>query len=351
MKLVGALVLAVLLCFGMGAQSFYKGLDLSFMEEIEARGVKLDPSGGDIYSTYVDSGINIVRIRLWNKPARGFYDKDHSIKFALKLKSYGFKILLDLHYSDTWADPGSQTLPREWVGTKDLGQAVTDWTRDVISTFIKNGVKPDMVQVGNEVSNGFLWPYGRLVGENRRNWIAFTDLLKCGVKGVRESDPDIKIIIHYDNGGNRDSAEWFFKYVINEYKVDFDVIGVSYYPVWHGSLGKLTANLTNLSDKFGKKVMVVETGYPWTLRNMGESGNFVENGTSLLDGYPASPDGQYKFIKDLIAVVKSVPYGIGVVYWAPDLIYIPGYNEDNPYENQALFDFEHNLLPAINAFR
>src|SRR4029077_16171071 len=197
----------------------------------------------------------------------------------------GFKFLLDFHYSDTWADPGEQFIPKAWEGKphKELAQAVFEYSRATIIAFRDAGVMPDMVQVGNEISHGMLWPDGKLPA----NWKNFAELVKAGIKGVKAgqgSGPRPLIMIHIDKGGDRKATKAFFDQ-LNSYGVNYDVIGQSYYPWWHGSLLDLRDNLAFMANEYRKDIIVVEAAYNWRP---------AEYRTKPAP-FPETPEGQKEF--------------------------------------------------------
>jgi arabinogalactan endo-1,4-beta-galactosidase len=217
------------------------------------------------------------------------------------------------------------------------------------------GALPQYVQIGNEISAGLLWDDGRVGWEGSEwdtpeQWSKLTDLLAAGIAAIRDSlDPldQPKVVIHVDNGANNTLCRWFFDH-LRDAAVDYDVIGVSFYPWWHGTLEGLGVNLRDLAARYGKEIIVVETSYPWTLDDYDGTPNFVSGPGQLLPGYPATPGGQLDFLRDIEAVVQSVPDGLGsgLIYWEPAFLAVPGGPPD-PCENQTLFDFGGAALPAL----
>lgn len=240
------------------------GADISFLPELEARGVKFSDNKGerDAIQILKDHGFNYVRLRIFNNPARdsgyspgkGFCDLTHTIQMAKRVKALRMGFLLDFHYSDYWADPGKQFKPAAWRG-KDfaqLRQSVFDYTKMVMDSLKAAGVLPDMVQVGNEINHGMVWPEGSI-----RHPDSLAKLVYAGILGVKLVDPGCPIMLHIALGGQNDESHFFLDNML-ERKVPFDVIGLSYYPKWHGTLADLRYNVDDLARQYGKDVIVVE---------------------------------------------------------------------------------------------
>lgn len=240
------------------------GADISFVPQEESKGKRYSDKGVerdvlDIMSSY---GFNYIRLRLFVDPtAEGGYSKEgfcgleQTIKMARRIKKAGMKFLLDFHYSDTWADPGKQFKPASWAG--DNGSAlegrIYSYSKETIERFIAEGVRPDMVQIGNEINHGMVWPQGK-IGDS---YMSFAVLLRCASAGVRAADPGIKIMVHIACGGDNAGSVAFFDKIISR-DVKFDIIGQSYYPKYHGSLDDLRSNLTDLALRYRKPIVVVE---------------------------------------------------------------------------------------------
>lgn len=326
-----------------------RGVDLSFYDEINTLGGKYKYSGQDfsIFEILKSANVNWVRLRLWVNPQNEWCNLEHTIKIAKLIKQNNFKFLLDIHYSDTWADPSQQTIPSDWgaeLAQKStdgqkvtyLTQKISDYTKEVLNAFIAQGITPDMVQTGNEITNGMLWPYGTTTGGNCENLMAFLD---AATKAVREKAPDAKIMLHLDRGGDNTTASWWYGVARNK-NIDYDVIGLSYYPFFHGTdLGVVENNLKNLRTTFSKEVCIVETSYPWSCGWNDNTPNQVGEGNDLLDDCPATKEGQQKYLKKLCELVEAAG-GTGVFYWGADSISVTGYQ--NTLENQAWFDFNNN---------
>jgi arabinogalactan endo-1,4-beta-galactosidase len=241
---------------------------------------------------------------------------------------------LDYHYADDWADPGKQPLPKAWQGKShaELVKAVFEYTRDTIAAFRDAGVLPDMVQVGNEIIHGMMWPDGKLP----ENWDNFAQLVYAGINGVdagRGNGVRPKIMIHIDRGADMKGTKAFFD-KLNSYGVPYDVIGQSYYPWWHGSLNELRENLEFMAREYQKDIIVVEAAYNW------QPGNYVNKPAP----FPETPEGQRAFLDELNRVVMETPNGRGkgVFWWEPAVT--------GPLTSRGFFDEQHNALPVITVF-
>ncbi|HVW13497.1 MAG TPA: glycosyl hydrolase 53 family protein [Mucilaginibacter sp.] len=240
------------------------GADISFLPELEAKGMRFSDNGvqKDAIQILKDHGFNYIRLRIFNDPAepkgyspgKGFCDLEHTKAMAKRIKAAGMKFLLDFHYSDTWADPGKQFKPAAWVGEDfpALKKSIYDFTKDVMQQLKDQGTTPDMVQVGNEINHGMLWPDG---GINNLDTLA--QFLYAGITAVKAVSPRTAIMLHIALGGqNSESRFWLDN--MEERKVPFDVIGLSYYPKWHGTLTDLKNNMDDLAKRYPQQVMVAE---------------------------------------------------------------------------------------------
>jgi arabinogalactan endo-1,4-beta-galactosidase len=335
--------------------SFLRGGDVSEIPQVEDAGGKFYIGGKatDPFVLLKRSGWNFVRFRVWNHPRDGYCDKDHTLALALRAAKLGFKISIDFHYADWWADPGHQPKPASWkaLSFNDLTKAVHDYTQDVVSALVAQGTPPLMVQVGNEITAGMIWPDGKVDSDKPEQWKNLAALVRAGVAGVHDGEGKNKILtmIHLDRGGDNGGATWWFDHLAKE-GVQFDLIGLSYYPFWHGHLDQLASNLSSLAARYKKDVYVVETGYPWTTDVAGRGSERVFADPSKLEsGYPATPVGEAEFLRRVEQIIRSVPggRGKGLLYWAPTWITAP--KARSPYDNLALFDFDGNALPAVAA--
>lgn len=366
-------------------KDFMKGVDISMVDQIEKTGGKFYNAQGeqqDIFQILKDNGVNYVRIRLWNNPTyeENQYDKngklvakkgdkmgggdntiETDLRIAKRIKAAGLKFMLDFHYSDFWADPGKQYMPQDWknLSAKQLEETVEKFTRETIDRFTSEGATPDSVQIGNELNSGFMWPVGQIWSEDKDAKIGgmkeFMRLLDRASKGVRsaKNGKDIKIVIHLADGGKQDLYKYIFDNV-KKTKIDYDIIGLSFYPYWHGSMEELKANLEMISKRYGKEMAVVETAYAFTEENGDFQGNVFQVYSDEAHGYVPSVQGQATELRDIIATVASVNGGVGVFYWEADSILWKGANlsatEGNTWENQALFDFTGKVLPSLATY-
>ncbi len=334
--------------FGADISSLMKSEDLGGVYRYA------DGTQADALQILKDAGLNYARLRVFVDPLDGYHGKDELLAMAPRLKELGIQLLVDFHYSDNWADPGKQFKPAAWADLdfEALTQALYDHTFDVCSSLVEQGTPPDMVQVGNEVSNGMLWPDAK---SDRMDNLAV--LLKAGYQAVKDCSPATLVMLHIPEGGDNTLARWWFDSITRR-EVPYDVIGISYYPYWHGTLAELQYNLNDISARYDKDVIVVETAYPFTPGEDDDLAN-IANIAMTVEGYRFSPEGQYAMLRDILAVVRAVPggRGLGVFYWDATWTAVPGNGWDsgdpasgNAWENQALFDFDDRILPALELF-
>jgi arabinogalactan endo-1,4-beta-galactosidase len=335
---------------------FLQGVDASYLPQIEDAGgvYYADGAAEDALKIFKDRGINSIRLRLWNNPADGYNNLEHVLAMARRVKALGMELVIDFHYSDNWADPGKQNKPAAWnsLSQEELIAAVHDFSRDVMTALKQQGTPPEMVQVGNEITSGILWANGRVGGGWDSNWPRLAALLKAGVEGVREglgNETPVGIILHIDAGGNNAACRWFFDNIV-KYEVPFDLIGLSYYPWWHGSLADFEGNVRDLAQRYEKPIVIMETAYPWSTENFDSRGNLVIKESPLLPEFPATVDGQRDFLAAERRILQNIPdgRGLGMFYWAGDDISVPGLESD--WENVALFDFQGNVLDSMDVF-
>lgn len=292
-------------------------------------------------NSLIQNGVNTIRLRLWVNPIDESSSLQEVKAFSDELKGLGFKILLTPHFSDTWAHPGQQQTPSQWssLNFEELKNQVFNYTSEIMSE-----ISPDYIQIGNEINTGILFPHGRI----QDNQDQFVELVKQGANAVRNSSNETKIILHC---AGFESSDWFFN-IVNE--VDYDIIGISYYPMYHGkSLADLQNQLSNLSANFGKEVLIAETSYPFTLGwNDWTNNNLGYEDHLILPDYPASPEGQKDFIRDIKNLVFEVNNGIGFCYWGAELIAWDSETSTNgsTWENQAVYDFDNKALPVLQEF-
>jgi len=339
------------------AKEFLIGADISALTVLEEAGAVYRENGepNDLIAILKNNGFNTIRLRLFVNPdKKGTVTNDlpYTLKLAKRAKAHNMKLLLNFHYSDAWADPQKQFKPAAWenMSFEELKEAVQNYTASVIEAFKKENVLPDIVQVGNEITPGMLWPDGKVSGEddNEIQWNKFSSLLKAGIAGVRSAAPDanIKIMLHIDQGGKKSVSEWFFSN-INKHQVPYDIIGISYYPWWHGTIKDLKENLDYIATKLKKDVIVVETAYPHTTK-VDWHGHPPAPGELPL---PMTPQGQYDMLSIITKTVLETPdnRGCGVCYWFPESV--PIANQHNWLGGAAaLFSSDGNTLPGIHAF-
>jgi len=344
---------------------FLIGADISTLDQIEDFGGKFYHNGKEIGLMEIlkGHGFNSFRLKLWNNPGlplsypEGYNNKKHVIKMAERIKKMNMNFLLDFHYSDFWADPQKQYKPDRWLNLRfdQLIENIYEYTKDVIISLKEKDLLPDMVQIGNEIDNGFLWEDGRIDGTDIQ-WHRFCDLLKSAIKAVKDSlvnDDKIKIIIHKADSCNNIKARIFFDNILYQ-NVDFDIIGFSFYPKFHGGFNELQKNLNDMSLRYKKDIVIVETAWGWTMEN--NSIYLIKPDDPNPDNLPFSVDGQKEFLKRLVKIVKEIPdnRGKGIFYWEPGFILVDGvgwkYGEGNEWSNMLLFDFNGKALDSLDVF-
>ena len=334
------------------------GADVSALARIEQAGGVFRESGTarDALAILADQGSNIFRLRLFVDPNHQdvqVNDLAYTLALGRRVKATGAKLLLDLHYSDTWADPAHQSMPAAWqgLGIDSLAQRVRSYTADVITQMKAAGALPDIVQIGNEIDGGMLWPLGRVSGnayDTPAQWSQLARLLEAGSRGVKSAlspGDSVRIMLHYSQGGDAAGTQWFFDH-IDAYGVQYDLIGLSYYSWWHGTLANLIGNLKATALRYDRDILVVETSYPW--RTGGWEAMATKRGAMT---WPVSPDGQAAFLRDLADAVAQTPgsRGRGVIWWYPEAIQVPGLFVWGG-GSLALFDAGGNVLPSASAF-
>lgn len=325
-------------------EGFISSVDLSSLPQIESTNAvfyNLSGQEENVLTTLKNSGVNTVRLRIWNNPTNNHSTFEEVKVFSRKIKEIGLKVWITVHYSDTWADPGNQETPLIWQGISynAIKDSVSTYTKKIVTE-----INPDFIQIGNEINSGLLFPYGN-INDNENQFI---DLLSTGVQSVRDNSDDIKIIIHY---AGIDGSNWFYNKINN---LDYDIIGLSYYPIWHGgNLSELKATLSNLSQTYNKDILIAETSYPFTLEWNDWTNNVVGLEEHLiLPEYPATPQGQKEFIAKIKELIFSTQRGIGFCYWGGELVAFNGQEatDGSAWENQALYDFDNKVLPVITEF-
>lgn len=371
-------------------KEFIKGMDVSTLIEQEQCGAKYYNHGkeGDLLEILKEYDVNSVRLRLWNDPygadgapyGAGTNDLEKTIRMAKRAKELGMSFLLDIHYSDFWADPGKQIPPKAWGGMSgtELEKAVYHFTMDTMKRLQEEGAAPDLMQVGNELTNGLLWPTGRKHGKGEpgyeESFDAIASYINAGIRGVREIGGDVPVMIHLDNGGfNAMYREWFDHFM--ERGEGFEIIGFSYYPFWHGTLEELEFNMKDMAERYHKELIVAEVSMGFTMEDYEgyeklppELRKGMATRPELVEKlpYPMTPQGQSDFMQDIMGRIASVNGGRGFYYWEPGWIPVPGcgwataaalsYTGEkgpggNEWANQALFDYDGNALPALETIK
>ncbi|WP_117149310.1 glycosyl hydrolase 53 family protein [Paraliobacillus zengyii] len=369
------------------ADDFIKGVDVSSILSLENSGVKYYNEAGneqDIFTTLKDSGVNYVRVRIWNDPydtdgngyGGGNNDLQKAIEIGKRAAANDMKLLVDFHYSDFWADPAKQQAPKAWedLSFEDKKEAVYIYTKDSVQALLDAGVDVGMVQVGNETNGGF-------VGET--DWTKMSALFNEGSKAIRDVDTSILIALHFTNPESSGRYSGIAETLDNN-NVDYDVFASSYYPFWHGTLDNLTAVLKNVADTYGKQVMVAETSYVYTEEDGDGHGNTAPKDSGQVLNYPITVQGQANALRDVFQAVADVgEAGIGVFYWEPAWLPVGSAEEleenktiweqqgsgwatsfaaeydpedagewygGSAVDNQALFDFNGHPLASLNVF-
>ena len=368
---------------------YVKGMDLSTLLELDRLGAKYYDHGKerDILDIMKDYDVDTIRLRIWNDPwgenhesyGAGENDIPTTLEIAKRVSEKGFGVLMNFHYSDFWADPGKQIKPKAWEGmsVEELTQAVYDFTFDTMELFKKEGVNITMVQVGNELSNGLLWPEGRIdVDAGIGEYDNIAKFVSAGIRAVRKSNPEIPVMIHLDNGGNNELyRRWFDNYT--QRGEDFDLIGLSYYPFWHGTMDQLLSNMNDIAVRYHKDLVSAEVSMGYTMEDYK---TYEKLSDSERKGYatrpalvekiefPMTKEGQADFMRTLLARLETVAEhrARGFFWWEPAWIPVPGsgwatpasleYMHDpgpcgNEWANQALFDYDGNVLPTLEVIR
>ena len=323
MRTIAGILLLVMLFLCTGAQAsdlyvrkaehlpedFFLGMDVSSVLSLEASGVRYrdtDSTEKDLFALLSENGVNLIRVRVWNDPfdsdGNGYGGGNNNIEAAVEIgrraAAYGLPLLVDFHYSDFWADPSKQQTPKAWEGMdiKAKAEALYTYTADCLSRLKAEGIRVSMVQLGNETN-------GRMCGE--RIWMNIVHhLMKAGSRAVREVYPDALVAVHFTNP---ESADTMLNYAskLAYYDLDYDVFGTSYYPYWHGTLDNLRQVLGEIAETYGKKVMVMETSYAYTLEDGDFSGNTIGEGGGYEKYWPVTVQGQSNALQDVVRTVQE----------------------------------------------
>ncbi|MEA9797339.1 arabinogalactan endo-1,4-beta-galactosidase [Xanthomonas campestris] len=342
-------------------KTLYLGADLSYVNEMEECGVQYRENGvvKDPFELFHTHGANLVRVRLWNDARWTKYSDLSDVKKTIRrARAQGMQVLLDLHYSDDWADGEKQLIPKAWASitdTDELARTLYGFTYDTLSALDRAGLMPELVQVGNESNSDLMdsipWDKKRPI-----DWQRNAKLFNAGIKAVRDisarSAIKPRVMLHIAQPEN---VEPWFAAATKAGVTDFDLIGISYYRKWSTkSMAELGKTIKRLRGRFDADVVVVETAYPWTLASGDTSHNLLGE-DSLIAGYPATPQGQARYMVDLTQLVIDTG-GAGVVYWEPAWTSSScktRWGTGSSWENASFFDFQHNneVLPAIDFMR
>lgn len=332
--------------------NFLKGMDISSLPEHQDNGEQFYTASGkcvDAFDLLKENCVNAVRLRIWNDPnqfpeSKGYCDINHTLEMAKKIKAYGMHFLLDFHYSDYWADPGQQRKPHDWEKLTfiELKHAIYTYTKKVLTILEEHGCLPDMVQIGNEIRSGMLFPEGAVP-----NYKNLTELINAGIQAVRDTSSDISVMIHLDQGGRFFTLKEWFDAVFTEGLEPIDAIGISFYSFWHGTFLDLKDSMEKLIQRYHVPVFVVETAHPW--RHC--VNEHISKEMMKTAGLPAGETEQKKAL-ELIMQIASIASGnlaTGVYYWEP--LCTPGKEYGSWDENMGMLDEHGNALCSFEAYR
>lgn len=334
-------------------REFMRGMDISSLPEMLEHGKKyfdFDGREKDPLVLIKENGANYIRLRVWNEPENvkesgGYCDPAKTVAFARRIKEMGFSLFLDFHYSDWWADPGKQNKPRSWedLPLPELAQALYDFTKTVLQALDDAGAYPDMVQIGNEIRNGMLFPDGAA-----QNWPGLALLLNHGIRAVRDTRAgrNTPVVLHLDQGGRYCYFRDWFDEALAHGVTDFDVIGLSYYPFWHGTFYELASTMDNLAGRYKRPLVIAETAHAWRIAEDGIFGREQER----IAGFPATPAAQRKVLELVMEITANVRdgMGLGVFYWEP--LMLPVERSGGWAASMGLTDTEGRALEGLKAF-
>ncbi|MBV1855909.1 glycoside hydrolase family 53 protein [Catellatospora tritici] len=330
---------------GADVSSVQRSLDLG-AKYYDAAGTAKDPL--DILKGI---GVNYARLRVWNNPASGYNNKAKVLAYAKTVKAKGLKLMVDFHYSDTWADPGKQYKPAAWAshGISQLQTDVYNYTYDVCNSLKAQGTTPDSIQIGNEINVGMLWNDGKVVNNDFTN---LSLLLKSGYNAVKACNSGTQVIIHTADADSMANARWFYD-GIKAKGVAWDITGLSYYCMWHGTLTNLYNVIVDVKSRYGKPVVLAETAYPFTSANADSEANSI-SGSAPCSGYAASWSGQATEFTHVQNTARNAG-AIGVFYWEPTWYAISGNGWDpaningtgDQWDNMAIFDWTGHVNPNV----
>ena len=350
----GSVAAALVLCSsGTSARAeFISGADFSHAAYFESQGIvyKDNNEVGDAFEILRNHGLTCVRLRLFTSsaaqatadPYNYINNLDYTVPLAVRVKNAGLQLEIDFHYSDTWADPGHQSKPAAWSSLTfaQLVQQMRSYNSNCIAAFKAAGAMPEYVQIGNEITGGMIWPDGEVPGTNAATqWPKLAQLINAAIQGIQDAAGTTmpKLIVHIDRGADWNTTKWFFDNLIQSQHVQFDIIGQSYYPYWHGSLTDLNNCLTNAAKRYGKPVVIAETDFPWIY-------------STNIFGIPASTNGQVQFVAALAQIVKRIPndLGGGIFWWGTEYQL---FNANQAgFGTRSFFSTNANVMPVADAF-
>jgi arabinogalactan endo-1,4-beta-galactosidase len=338
--------------------NFFYGADLSYVNEMEDCGATYKNSNGtaqDPYTIFKNEGANLVRLRLWHNPSWTNYSNLQDVKQSIqRAKNKGMHVLLDFHYSDTWTDPSKQQIPAAWIDaindTQALGNLLYNYTYNTLLELYNENLLPNIVQVGNEI-NPMILQDGELVWPI--DWDRNSQLINKGIQAVRaiaeDKNETVEVMLHIAQPEN---GLWWFEQATQNGVTDFDWIGLSYYPIWSDfDLSEVQAPLTTLINSYNKKLMIVETAYPFTMNNADNANNILGN-DALVDGYPASQQGQLDYLNQLQLIIKNAG-GQGLIYWEPAWVSTDCFTlwaQGSHWDNATLFDTDNKATLGIKFY-
>jgi len=335
------------------------GVDISWLPDVEAAGGKFYTAEGKVIDGIALlklNGIRVGRIRVFVNPTTGNGEIGRAIALAKRLKNQGMEVCVDLHYSDDWADPGWQQAPAAWpTNLADLELQVINYTQEALGKFVSAGVYPQWVQLGNEISNGFLWPIGHIATGSSDEWENFVTLYNAASYALRQTLPRAKSVLHLDCGGDPAKVRYWYQSATEHGISDFDIFGLSYYCQWQGPLDALATTLQVVSTEIKKPVLIAETAYPWTPEKFGH--DVIDTSTAHLDGYPQTPAGQSAYVSNLKALLRSQPknLGVGIWWWEGLATFVQSADQQELWNggmaNSALVDTSGKALPALKALK
>lgn len=332
------------------------GIDISWLPEVEAAGGKFFTRSRKKIAALAllrSSNLKVGRVRVWVDPIGANGSLPRALKLARRLKAHGMQICVDFHFSDTWADPGHQSIPSAWSSTSldELSAQVHDYVAATLGEFVEAGCAPQWVQLGNEITNGTLWPLGRIDSDDPDQWTRLSTLLASATEAMRSVTPIAKSVLHLDCGGDYERVKWWLEKA-DEYSITYDVVGLSFYSQWHGTLGDLNRVLKHIAVNRKTRVVIAETAYPWINQTFGS--DVISVSHPPLAGCPYTPSGQWAYVRKLQKLLLALPNDRGVgVWWWEGLSYgvvRDGFTKWNGgMTNSTLVDSAGTALPALAA--